>query len=119
MSCDASDRRQTEVGDACSPVLVDQYVCLRRCSGRQYEDIQFGRSKTHSFQISMYHEKVVHVLYATCNAGQLNNQPSVLLLRDQVTTYKLDAIYVLVPLNKLVDVPVLHPLGNESEPVFI
>jgi len=61
----------------------------------------------------------MHVLQAICNAGQLNGRPSVMLLQDQGTTYKLDAVYMLVPLNKLVDVPVLHPLGNESEPVFI
>jgi len=36
-----------------------------------------------------------------------------------MTTYKLGAVYMLVSLNKVVDVPVLHPLGNESEPVFI
>jgi len=61
----------------------------------------------------------VHVLQAICNAGQLNNRPSVILLRDQVTTYKLGAVHMLILLNKLIDVPVLHPLGNESEPVFI
>jgi len=42
-----------------------------------------------------------------------------MVLRDQVTTYKLNAVYVLVPLDKLVDVAMFHPLGNESKPVFI
>ena len=42
-----------------------------------------------------------------------------MLPRGQVTTYKLGAIHMLILLNKLVDVPVLHPLGNESEPVFV
>jgi len=42
-----------------------------------------------------------------------------MLLQDQVTTYKLDAVYILIPLNKLIDVPMLHPLGNESKPVLI
>ena len=42
-----------------------------------------------------------------------------MVLRDQVTTYKLDAVYVLIRLNKLVDVPVFHPLRNQSKPVFI
>ena len=42
-----------------------------------------------------------------------------MLPRDQVTPYKLGAVYVLILLNKLVDIPVFHPLGNESEPVFV
>jgi len=42
-----------------------------------------------------------------------------MVLGDQVTTYKLGAVCVLVPLDKLVDVAVFHPLGNQSEAVFI
>jgi len=60
----------------------------------------------------------MHVLQAVCNTGQLNGRPSEMLLQDHVKTYKLGAVGVLVPLNKLVDVPVLHPLGNVSKPVF-
>jgi len=67
----------------------------------------------------MYHAEVVHILQPVCNPGQLNGRPSVMLLQDQVTPYKLGAVYVLILLNKLVDIPVFHPLGNESEPVFI
>ena len=67
----------------------------------------------------MYHAKIVHVLQAICNAGQLNDRSSVMLLRDQVITHKLGAVYMLVPLNKFIDVPVIHPLGNKSKTVFI
>jgi len=41
-----------------------------------------------------------------------------MVLRDQVTTYKLNAVYVLVRLDKLIDVAMFHPLGNQCEPVF-
>jgi len=42
-----------------------------------------------------------------------------MMLRDRVTTYKLGAVYVFVPLDKLVDIAMFHPLGNQSEPEFI
>jgi len=71
------------------------------------------------FQISVYHAEVMHVLQPICNPGQLNGGPSVMVPRDQVTTYKLGAVYIFVPLDKLIDVSVFHPLGNQSKPVFI
>ena len=74
MSYDASDGRQTEVGNAGSPVPVDQYVCLRRCSGCKYGNISFGGNETHPFQISVYHAEVVHVLQPVCNTGQLSGK---------------------------------------------
>jgi len=40
-------------------------------------------------------------------------------MRDQMTTYKLSAVYMPVPLDELVYVSILHPLGNESKPVFV
>jgi len=42
-----------------------------------------------------------------------------MLLRDQMTTYKLGAVYVPVRRDELVDISVFHPLGNESKPVLI
>ena len=42
-----------------------------------------------------------------------------MVLRDHTTTYKLSAVYMLVLLDKLVDIAVFHPLGNQSEPVLI
>jgi len=42
-----------------------------------------------------------------------------MVLQDQITTYKFGAVYVLVPLDKLVDVSMFHPLGYQSEPVFV
>ena len=60
----------------------------------------------------------MHILQATRNASQLNGS-SVGLTRDQTTTYKLGAVYIPVPLDELVDVSALHPLGNESKSVFI
>jgi len=62
--------------------------------------------------------EVMHILQATRNTSQLNGS-SVGLMRDQMTTYKLGAVYILVPLDELIDVSVLHPLGNESKSVFI
>jgi len=81
--------------------------------------ISFRRNETHSFQISVYHVEVVHVLQATRNVSQLNSRLSVMLLRGWVTTYKLGAVYILIPLDELVDVSVLHPLGNESKSLFV
>jgi len=66
----------------------------------------------------MDYVEVVHILQPIRNARQLNNS-SVRLLRDQATTYKLDAVYKPTSLDKLIYVPVLHPLGNQSKPVFI
>jgi len=42
-----------------------------------------------------------------------------MLLQGWATTYKLGAVYTLIPLNELVDVSVLHPLGHESEALFV
>ena len=35
-----------------------------------------------------------------------------------VVTYKLNAVHMPIPLNELVDVSVLHPLGNHCESMF-
>jgi len=66
----------------------------------------------------MDYVEVVHILHPICNTSQLDGS-SARLLRNQMTTYKLDAVYMPIPLDELVYVPILHPLGNESEPVFI
>jgi len=41
------------------------------------------------------------------------------LFRGRVTTHKLSTVCVPVSLNKLVDVSVVHPLGNKSKSVFV
>jgi len=60
----------------------------------------------------------MHILQTTRDANQLKGS-SVRLLRDQVATYKLDAIYIRVPLDELIDGSVLHPLGDESKSAFV
>jgi len=40
----------------------------------KYGDISFGGNETHSFQISVYHAEVMHVLQPVCDAGQLNGR---------------------------------------------
>ena len=82
MSRDARDGRESEVGDAGSPLLVDQNVRLCRRLGCECGDIPLGRQETYSFQISMDDEEVVHVLQAVRNAGQLNDT-SVRLLQTK------------------------------------
>ena len=67
------------------------------------------KNKTYSFQISVDYAEVVHVLQAIRNVSQLNNT-SAWLLRSQTTTHKLGTVHVGVPLDKLVDVSVFHPL---------
>ena len=42
MSCDTGDGRETEVGDAGPPLLVDQDVRLCRWLGCKCGDIPFG-----------------------------------------------------------------------------
>jgi len=80
--------------------------------------MSFGRYRTHPFQIPVHHAEVVHVLQTIRNASQLNGI-SGMPLRNQLATYKLGAVDMPIPLNECVDVSVFHPLGNESEPVFI
>jgi len=63
------------------------------------------------------HVEIVHILQATRDVNQLNGS-SVRPLRDQVATYKLDTIYIPVPLDELIDGSVLHPLGDESKSAF-
>jgi len=60
----------------------------------------------------------MHVFQPARNTSQLNVL-SARLLRGQARTYKLNAVCVAIPLDERVDVPVFHPLGNESEPVFV
>jgi len=60
----------------------------------------------------------MHILQTTRDASQLNGS-LVRLLRNRVTAYKLNAVYILVPLDEVIDVSVPHPLGNESKSVFV
>ena len=76
------------------------------------------RRTTYPLQISVNYMEFMHILQATCNASQLNGS-SVTLLRDQMITYKLGAVYMPVPLDELVNVSVLQPLGNESKSVLV
>ena len=75
------------------------------------------KEKTHSFQISVDYAEVVHILQAIRNASQLSGT-SVWILQGQVTTHKFSTVHMAIPHNELVDVSVLHPLGNQSKPVF-
>ena len=85
-------------------------------SGCQYGDGLFVAS-LYPFQISMDDAEVMHILQAVRDPSQLGGA-SVSLLQDRVTTYKLGAVYMPIPLDELVDVSVFHPLGNHREPVF-
>jgi len=59
----------------------------------------------------------MHILQTARNPSQLN-YASASLSQSQVTTYKFNAIHVLVFLNELVDVSIFHPIGNHTKPVF-
>jgi len=72
---------------------------------------------SYPFQISVDHTEVVHVLQAVCNVNQLNII-SVRLLWGQVVAYELNAVNVPIHLDELIDIPIIHPLGNQSEPIF-
>jgi len=66
----------------------------------------------------MNHTEAMHIPQAVRNTNQLSNATSVRFLWDLVTTYKLSAVCMPIPLNEPVDVSVFHPLGDQSEPGF-
>ena len=66
----------------------------------------------------MDYMEVVHILQAVRNVSQLNST-SVVSLRCQVITHKLNAVCVPVPLDEFIDVSVFHPLGNQNKSVFV
>jgi len=72
----------------------------------------------YTFQIPVDDAEIVHVLQTIRNVDQLNGT-SVRLLRDQATTYELGAVYVPILPNEIVNVPVFHPIGNQSKSVFV
>jgi hypothetical protein len=78
----------------------------------------YGRN-THPFETSVNHMEAMHVFQAVRNINQLNST-SVRHLCGWVTraTYKLSTIHIFVLLDKLVDVPIPHPLGDHCKPVF-
>ena len=116
MGCNASDGRETEVGDASSPVLVDQYVRLRRLTGCKYGDISFEK-KSYPFQISVDNAEIMHIPQAIRDVDQLNGT-SAWLLWNQMIPYELGPVYVPLPLDELIDISIFHPLGNHRIPVF-
>jgi len=59
----------------------------------------------------MNYTEVMHILQPIRNASQLGSS-SVGFLGDQVATYKLGPVYIPVPLDEVVDVSILHPIGN-------
>ena len=71
------------------------------------------------FKVSVNHPEAVHVHQTVRNVNQLNGA----LVRlseggDRGTTHKLSAVYMSVLLDELVDVPVIHPLGNHRKSAF-
>jgi len=99
-------------------LLTRMFAFNRKWLGCKCEGISSGRKETYSFQISVDHVEVMHILQPICNTGQLSGM-SGRLLQDQVTTYELAAVHVLILLNELVDVSVFHPLGYQSKSVFV
>jgi len=51
------------------------------------------------------------------NVNQLSNTLGRFASRG-VVTYKLSTINLLILLDEIVDISIVHPLGNQSEPVF-
>jgi len=58
----------------------------------------------------------MHIFQTVCNVGQLN-RTSVRLVQWRVT-HELNAVDVAIPLDEVIDVPILHPLRNQGELVF-
>ena len=125
VSFEIKDAREAPAG-AATPVMVERpksAMQARRSPlinmfafGCEYGDGSFKR-KLYPFQIPMDYAKVVHILQALCNINELNTT-SVGLMRDQVITYELHAVSVTIHLDEIINVPILHPLGDQNKPVF-
>ena len=108
MSRDAGDSRKAKIGDAGSPVPVDQDVRLGTWTRCKYGAISLEKN-LYPFKISVDDTEVMHILQAIRNAGQLNST-SISYLRDRIMTYQFSAVHVPIPPDELSDVPMFHPL---------
>jgi len=95
--------------------LISMFACVDE--GDMNVRRHLFKGDLYPFQISVDYTEVVHILQAICNVNQLNIT-SVRLLWYQVMAYEFNAVNIPIPLDKLVDIPIIHPLGNQSEPIF-
>ena len=116
MGCNASDGRETKVGDASSTGPVDQYIRLHGLTECKYRDTLSER-KSYPFQISVDNAKIVHMPQAIRDVDQLNGTLAG-LPRCYATAYELSTVHVPLPLDKIIDVSIFHPLRNHRKPVF-
>ena len=58
----------------------------------------------------------MHVRQAVRNINQLNRTSVRCFSGDRGVTHKPSAVHMFVLLDKLVDVPVFHPLGDHRKP---
>jgi len=80
-------------------------------------DVQLKKF-TYPLQISVHHMEFVHIPQPIRSVGQLNGS-SVMPSRIQVKTYELGAVHILIPRNKVINVSILHPLGNQRKAVLV
>ena len=74
-------------------------------------------ANSYPFKISMDHPEAMHVRQAARNVNQLE-RTSVKPWYGWGSTYKLSTVHVFVLLDKLIDVPMFHPLGDHRKPAL-
>jgi hypothetical protein len=65
----------------------------------------------------MNNVEAMHVRQAARNINQLNRTSARLCSGDRGVMHKLSPVHMIVLLDKLVDVPMFHPLGDHGKPV--
>ena len=105
--------RPKSARQACRSLLIRMFAFGR--VRRKCENIPFVKD-SYPFQICVNHVEAMHVRQAQCNFKQLNRTSARFSGVDQGMTHKLGAVHIFVLLDKLVDVPMFHPLRDHRKP---
>ena len=77
------------------------------------------KESVYPLQIPVNHPEVVHILQAIRNIHQLADESVKHLLGSNTDTYKRSPVCVRIHPNELVDVSMVHPLGNHRKDVLV
>jgi hypothetical protein len=97
--------------------LLIRMLALQK--SENHADIRFEGSG-YSFKIPMNDPEVVHILQTICHVCQLRSGSVEKLARIEYIggTHKSSAVCIIIFPNELVDVSIVHPLGNHRKSVF-
>jgi len=93
-------------------LLISMFACIDE-GDMSAEAFHLRNICLYPLQISVDHAEVVHILQAICDINQLNST-LVRALWGRVIAYELNAVNMPIPLDKLVDISVVHPLGDQK-----